>query len=109
MNLSSSARSVVVGAAVAATAGFGLGAAFTSHSTSAASSQPASPVVGSSSSSYVHSHPTRLTPEMRRKLGGTGTQGQADATTWRRADGTVHEVTGTSSSVRTLPHDVKGP
>jgi hypothetical protein len=109
MNLSSSARSVVVGAAVAATAGFGLGAAFTSHSTSAAGSEPASPVVDSSSSSYERSHPTRLTPEMRRKLDGTDTQGQPDAATWRRADGTVHEVAPAGSSVRILPHDVKGP
>ncbi|HEY7723542.1 MAG TPA: hypothetical protein VIB11_17025 [Pedococcus sp.] len=109
MNLSSSARSVVVGAAVAATAGFGLGAAFTSHSTSAAGSEPARQMVGSSTSSYERSHPTRLTAEMRRKLAATVSQGQADATTWRRADGTVHEVTGASSSVRILPHDVKGP
>jgi len=84
MNLSSTARSVVVAAAVAATAGFGVGAAFSSH-------------------------PRRLTPEMRRQLDGRGSTTASDATTWRRADGTVHEVTGASSGVRMLPHDVKGP
>jgi hypothetical protein len=109
MNLSSTARSVVVAAAVAATAGFGVGAAFSSHSTAAVGTEPAGPMVATSEPAYQHSHPRRLTPEMRRQLDGRGSTTASDATTWRRADGTVHEVTGASSGVRMLPHDVKGP
>lgn len=109
MNLSSTARSVVVAAAVAATAGFGLGAAFSSHSTAAADTQPAGPMVATSEPVYQHSHPRRLTPEMRRYLAGKGSTTETDAKAWRRADGTVHEVAADGNNVRILPHDVKGP
>ena len=59
-------------------------------------------MVATSEPVYQHSHPRRLTPEMRRYLDGKGSTTETDAKAWRRADGTVHEVTG-ASSVRIFP------
>jgi hypothetical protein len=99
MQLSSSARSAVVAAALAATAGFGLGAVFTSHSNADAYTQPASPAVATSEPTYVHGHPTRISPAMRRYMDAKRSKPQTGATAGRGADG----------AVRILPHDVKGP
>jgi len=99
MQLSSSARSAVVAAALAATAGFGLGAVFTSHSNADAYTQPASPAVATSEPTYVHGHPTRISPAMRRYMDAKRSKPQTGATAGRGAGG----------AVRILPHDVKGP
>jgi hypothetical protein len=98
MQLSSSARSVVVAAALAATAGFGLGAVFTSHSNDVYT-KPASPAVATSSSTYERSHPTRVSPEMRRHLDAKRSLPQTGATAGQGAGGPV----------RIRPHDVVGP
>jgi hypothetical protein len=86
---------MVVAAAMAATAGFGLGAVFTSQSNADAYTKPASPEVVT----YERSHPTRVSPEMRRHLEAKRSQPQTGATAGRGADDTV----------RILPHDVLGP
>jgi hypothetical protein len=101
MNLSSSARSLVVTAAVAATAGFGLGAVATTSSSAAAGTKPASPVANTAEPTYEHSRPNRMSVEMRRYLDGKGAKPQVD--------GSTRQLSGDSGGARILPHDVKGP
>jgi hypothetical protein len=109
MNLSSSARSLAVTAAVAATAGFGLGAVTTSSSSAASSGKPARPVATEAEATYEHSRPNRMSVQMRRYLDGKGAGPQTGSQEWRPADSDTRRLSTGSPHVRILPHDVAGP